>query len=390
MTPHDDDARHALTVIDRTLAGEPVAPEDAVLAELSLILAAERPQPRPAFTTALDARVAAGFDAPALRGARPRRRWWLASGSAAVAALVAAVVIVVSAGTSTPIANDLSARGPNALSGASAAATSTASSGAAATRSAASSAAPSPNSGASAGSVSAGSAASSGVESVPSVELTPPGRQVIRGAQLSLSTRPRNVETVAQEVFAVMDSEHGVVDSSTVTANNSATGYAVFQLSVPNGASVLSRTDTSQDVTDQTAADQRRLNDARAQRTALLRQLALATTTAAIDSLNAQLHDADATIARDLSAVQALGRQVSSSQISLTINASMLPVAHRGSTGGFTLGRATHDAGRVLVVAAGVALIALAVLAPLGLLVALALWLGLLVRRHRREQALEL
>jgi uncharacterized membrane protein (Fun14 family) len=153
---------------------------------------------------------------------------------------------------------------------------------------------------------------------------------------------------------------------------------------------VLSRTDTSQDVTDQTAADQRRLNDARAQRTALLRQLALATTTAAIDSLNAQLHDADATIARDLSAVQALGRQVSSSQISLTINASMLPVAHRGSTGGFTLGRATHDAGRVLVVAAGVALIALAVLAPLGLLVALALWLGLLVRRHRREQALEL
>jgi hypothetical protein len=56
---------------------------------------------------------------------------------------------------------------------------------------------------------------------------------------------------------------------------------------------------------------------------------------------------------------------------------------------GFTLGRATHDAGRVLEVAAGVALIALAALLPAGLLVALALWIAAALRRRARERALD-
>ncbi|MBV8946498.1 MAG: hypothetical protein JOZ95_13825, partial [Solirubrobacterales bacterium] len=47
------------------------------------------------------------------------------------------------------------------------------------------------------------------------------------------------------------------------------------------------------------------------------------------------------------------------------------------------------DAGRVLTVAAGVVLIALAVLSPLALLAALAWWVGSTVRRRRREQALD-
>ena len=51
------------------------------------------------------------------------------------------------------------------------------------------------------------------------------------------------------------------------------------------------------------------------------------------------------------------------------------PVTH-SSGGSFTLGRAAHDAGRVLTVGAGVALIALAVLVPVGLVAALAWWIG--------------
>ena len=62
---------------------------------------------------------------------------------------------------------------------------------------------------------------------------------------------------------------------------------------------------------------------------------------------------------------------------------------HRHRSGGaFTLHRALHDAGRVLVVAAGVALIALAVLVPAALIAALAAWLWALARRRRREGAL--
>jgi hypothetical protein len=44
----------------------------------------------------------------------------------------------------------------------------------------------------------------------------------------------------------------------------------------------------------------------------------------------------------------------------------------------------------VLVVAAGVALITLAVLVPLGMVVALVLWVAFAIRRRRRDQALDL
>ena len=46
--------------------------------------------------------------------------------------------------------------------------------------------------------------------------------------------------------------------------------------------------------------------------------------------------------------------------------------------------------GGVLVFTAGAALIALAVLVPLGLLGALVAWAGFAIRRRRREQALDL
>jgi hypothetical protein len=58
-------------------------------------------------------------------------------------------------------------------------------------------------------------------------------------------------------------------------------------------------------------------------------------------------------------------------------------------SGGFGVGQAAHDAGRVLTVAAGVALIALAALTPIALVVALFWWTGTAVRRRRREQALD-
>ena len=71
-------------------------------------------------------------------------------------------------------------------------------------------------------------------------------------------------------------------------------------LSRLHGAAVVSRTDASQDVTGQLGGAGRRLAEARALRTSLLRQLAAATTTTAIDSLKAQIRDADASISSDL------------------------------------------------------------------------------------------
>ena len=230
------------------------------------------------------------------------------------------------------------------------------------------------------------------------------GRQIVQSAQLSLSTKPSNVDGVAQQVFNVIAAQNGVVKSSQVTAANRANGYAQFELSVPSanlgqtmaalsrlqGASVVSRTDSTQDITQSIGGVGMRLADARALHTALVRKLAAATTTAEIDSLNAQIGAVEARIARLEASLRSLHRQVNFSNISVTVNAAMVPGHPVSKGGGFTLGKAAHDAGRVLVVAAGVALITLAVLVPLGMVVALVLWVAFAIRRRRRDQALDL
>jgi hypothetical protein len=135
----------------------------------------------------------------------------------------------------------------------------------------------------------------------------------------------------------------------------------------------------------------RRLGDARALRTALLKQLAAAITEAQVISLTAQIHDADAAIARAEAALAGLNHQISYSTVQVQINAApIVPVAPpAGTSHGFTLGNAWHDAVRVLTVAAGVSLIALAVLIPLGLVAAVVAWIAYWVRRRRREAALD-
>ena len=67
----------ALMAVDATLAGDPVDPEYAELAELALILRRERPRTSDAFTARLDEQVERRFarPAPAARGTGLRR--WL-------------------------------------------------------------------------------------------------------------------------------------------------------------------------------------------------------------------------------------------------------------------------------------------------------------------------
>ncbi len=206
---------------------------------------------------------------------------------------------------------------------------------------------------------------------------------------------------MAQEVFDVVGRENGFVSNSSVTAGGG--GYAQFELSVPSSslqetmtalsqlryASVASRTDNVQDVNGQYLSDQRRLGDDRALRTSLLKQLAGATTQAQIVSLKARIADAEASIRSDESTLHNLGHRIDYSQVELSLNGANAP-AHRHHARGFGLGTAAHDAGRVLTVAAGVALIALAALVPVALVTALGLWIAAALRRRRREQALDL
>jgi Domain of unknown function (DUF4349) len=373
--PPDDEMLATLEVIDATLAGEPVDPEHAELAELALILADDRPRPAPQFAARLDQRVQERFERPAR--SRPWRRLTFAPAALVVlASTIAAVFVLSSGGSGTPVRRTLTAA-PSSAASSSAASSSAASSSAVAQKRLSVAASPPP-------------------------APAPNGHRIVQSAQLSLSTTPGRIEQVAQQIFDVVGAARGDVSHSTVTAAGGNGGFADFQLSVPSatlpqtmaqlsrlrGANVVSRTDATQDIGGSFVSANRRLADARALRTALLRQLSSAVTTQQVDSLRARIRDAEASIASDLATLRTLRRQVGFSQISITISSS--PGSHPVAAGGFTLGKAAHDAGRVLTVVAGVALIALAVLLPISVVAALVVFMWLVFRRRRREQALDL
>ena len=210
-------------------------------------------------------------------------------------------------------------------------------------------------------------------------------------------------------MFDVVGSEKGYVANSTVTATGNPDSGADFQLSVPSanlqqtlialaqlhGATVVSSTNSSHDITGQVGGAGRRLAEARALLRSLLRRLANADTTEQIDSLKAQIRDAErhdrprpGGVERTAPAGPVQPDRADDPGLGAGGAAgTAAPAPARGS--GFTLHRAGHDAVRVLVVAAGVLLIALAVAIPLALVAALVAWLWLRLRRHRRESALD-
>ena len=406
-TPMDPEVAAALDAIDSTLAGEAVDPQYAELAELALLLADDRPAVDPVFAHTLDDRVSGRFGGAAREAERPSRRssWsgWLAGG-AALTTLAAAVVAVFVLLPSINHAGSSSASSSTASSSAASSAVGSASSANSGSGAASEDASPQRSS--------SGAAASSAAApaTTPSSGQTPQpqsnGRKTIQSAQLNLATAPSRVDDVAQEAFNVIGQENGIVNRSSVTQTGSADGNAFMQLSVPSSAlaqtmtklsqltyaKVASRTDNSQDVNNQYIQAKRRLADAQALRTSLLKQLANAVTTEQVDSLKAQIRDAERSISSDESSLAALNRRIAYSKISLTIFAGAQPPVtptHHGSSG-FTLGKATHDAGRVLVVVAGVLLIGLAVLLPVAAIAGLAWWVGGMVTHRRRERALDL
>src|SRR5579864_608074 len=104
--PGDERIMASLEAVDATLAGEPVDPIHAELAELALLLADERPGVDPEFATRLDRAVQRRFApvevAKPSRQARVlpalRRGWWFWTPAAGLAAALIAAVVIVAAG----------------------------------------------------------------------------------------------------------------------------------------------------------------------------------------------------------------------------------------------------------------------------------------------------
>lgn len=381
--------------------------------QIALLVAETREWPSPEFTRSLDARAARRFApvAPAAPARRARQRLLrapvLGTGLMGGFAVAVAAVVIGTGALSNSSPALLSASNGNTHSAASHPPTSKIP--ATAFRS---SGVPSQASTTAATAGPKYGAASTGQmlgayqndAAVPAPAGTSGGRQ-IQSAQLTLSTSNNRIDTVAQEVYDVVAQEHGTVSNSQVTAGTRAAGgsYANFSLSIPTAnlqqaltrmsalryAHVSSRTDGTQNVSGQYANDQRQIADQKAVRQSLLKQLETAYTTGAIDSIKAQLKLTEQQLDSDEATLQSLQHKISYSSLQVQINASAVVVPVHPVAKGLTLGRASHDAGQVLVVAAGVALIACAAALPLGLLVALVAWIGFWVRRRRREHALD-
>src|SRR4051812_16645325 len=261
-----------LEAIDAALAGRYVAPEHADLAELALLLRDDRPEPTIAWAAHLDRRVSAGFPA------RPRKR--RLSFLYTHAAPVIAVLVLLA----VPIGGGLALRGGSGgddsgseMIGAKSR--------------------PSVNEDSGGAQGAASSEAAPAAGRAPLATQARRQRSVERAAELTLAAPRRDIDKVATEIGDVTADLGGFVARSSVTSSSggslalrvpsSRLDTAIQRVSKLGKVRELSR--SSEDITGQVVSARDRLDNARAERKGLLRQLASATTINETDSIKARL-----------------------------------------------------------------------------------------------------
>jgi len=223
-------------------------------------------------------------------------------------------------------------------------------------------------------------------------------RKVERSVFLVLETPKDKLESTADDVNQTVHRFRGIVASSSVSSNDQSGGEASYDLRIPTGrlddalaalselGHVVERRQDLDDITASFSSTQERLDEARAERRALLRALGNATTQARIESIRTRLRLVRAQIASAKGQMASLQRRANYSRVSVTVRGN--GKAEQGG-GTWSPGDAAGDALRVLEVIAGIALIALAVATPLALLGAAILFGARVTRTRRRESALD-
>jgi hypothetical protein len=225
-------------------------------------------------------------------------------------------------------------------------------------------------------------------------------RDIERAAQIALGADPADVRSDAAKVFDAVHAADGIVLSSSIRDGAAGEAGARFDLLIPSGKlgdtlaafssidEVLSRHESTQDITAPTIGVGERLRDSRARIEGLLAQLATTTTDAERAAVEAELRSERARAAALRSRLSDLSRRANLSRVSLRIETG--ESSGGGSTGGsWGVGDGLHEAGRILAIAAGVTVVGLAAIAPIALLILLA-WLAHRTWvRTRRERALD-
>jgi len=351
--------------------------------DLAAELRALRPAPQPEFTAKLDARATAGFPRPdghpatALRRiaerlrSTPPRRLLAPAGAFAVTAIVVATTVVATSKDEPAMTTHLAER---------------------------------PEAGVS----------SPGVQSSSGVEYSAPARQshypnansgyaasagqrkIERSAQIVLGTDPDRVRADAAKVFDAVHAVDGIVLRSAIRDGASGDAGAEFELLIPSGklgdaladfsaiGEVRSRRESTQDITAPTVGARERLEDSQARIDGLLVQLSEATTEGERSAVEAELRAERRQAAVLRSRLVSLSRRANLSRVSLRIETGAAAAGEDGG-GAWGAGDGLDDAGRILEIAAGVAIVGLAALTPLAVLALLA-WLAyrVWVRASRR------
>ena len=219
-------------------------------------------------------------------------------------------------------------------------------------------------------------------------------RKVERDAQLTLAAPADEVQDVTNEAITVVESNRGIVESSQVSGTEDQ-ARAILQLTVPTRvldatldqlsdlADVKSLSEGSVDITRPFVDAKDRLVGLRAERVALVNQIQAAETQEELDRLRARLDALLETIAQAEAEFDDIQRRAAHSSVTLQIT------SEGADEGDWSLEDALDDAGRVLTVAAGVALISAAVLLPLALIAAIAYFVMSAARNRARERALD-
>ena len=355
-------------------------PELDDLETLADDIRATAPRPRDAYVDRLAQRVDAGFaPEPAARARGRRERGWFWAPGVALAASVVVALAVAAGVLSGGRGSD-----ENATPGG----------GAAAAPAFEQPSSPPVNRAeeAQGGGVSDGTAAP--LTAAPAPEATG-ARRVERRSTLALAPGRDAFGEVTAGVLRIADASGTIVQRSTVSERDGR-GYATYDLRVPASrldevleqlselATVTSRTASDTDITTAFTSAAARLDDARAERRALLRALARADGEREADALRARVRVARARIGIAERDVRRLRARTDRARLDVTVASTGLD----GDGGAWTPRDALDDGRRVLEVAAGVAVVAGAVLLPLLVLLALAAAAARVTRRRRREAAL--
>lgn len=221
-------------------------------------------------------------------------------------------------------------------------------------------------------------------------------RIVDASAQITLGADADEVQDVANGVVEVTDRHGGVVIDSQVTSDQ-AGARASFELEVPfkeldaaladlsELADVISRTEATEDITAQAVRARKDLADLLAR----IRE-------ARIELIRADSREERLVIRSEISSLQASADALETELAGVkrqgrfaTVDVEVTSNGSASDDDGWSLGDALSDAGRLLEVMGGIALIALAILVPVTLLVLLAVLAVRWARRSGRERALD-